>query len=319
VRSDLTVHGTALWVLLSGVAVVLLMGVTNYLCLDVASIPFLWILPLAIYLITLIVCFGAPQLYWRLPFVLLAAIAYLAQDAVQYFGVGNQLVALAGGLLAWDDRAVRHPAVRAVHAAARGAVPAASAAALADRRSTCARRAAARSAACSSDSSRRACSTTSASTRSARRVVSLVLPRRGSTRPAGSVRAMRSGGSAPARAPCARCSGYRGSEMFDTPANQLHQERSFFGVLRVEIKRNAQQMVYRSLMHGSTMHGAQFEGAAARQGHHLLRLHTGVELALGMRDPNVPTEIGVVGLGTGTIAAYGRPAITSATSRSIPR
>jgi hypothetical protein len=67
VRSDLTVHGTALWVLLSGVAVVLLMGVTNYLCLDVASIPSLWILPLAIYLITLIVCFGAPQLYWRLP------------------------------------------------------------------------------------------------------------------------------------------------------------------------------------------------------------------------------------------------------------
>ena len=53
----------ALWVLLSACAVVLLMGVTNHLCLDVASIPFLWIVPLTIYLATLIVCFGAPRLY----------------------------------------------------------------------------------------------------------------------------------------------------------------------------------------------------------------------------------------------------------------
>ena len=43
----------ALWVLLAGCAVVLLMGVTNELCLDLASVPFLWILPLATYLITL--------------------------------------------------------------------------------------------------------------------------------------------------------------------------------------------------------------------------------------------------------------------------
>src|SRR5216117_3585554 len=40
----------ALWVLLSACPVVLLMGTTNSLCLDTASIPFLWILPLAIYL-----------------------------------------------------------------------------------------------------------------------------------------------------------------------------------------------------------------------------------------------------------------------------
>ena len=48
-----------LWVLLPACAVVLFMGVTNELCLDVASLPFLWIVPLAIYLITFIVCFGS--------------------------------------------------------------------------------------------------------------------------------------------------------------------------------------------------------------------------------------------------------------------
>jgi hypothetical protein len=35
-------------------------------------------------------------------------------------------------------------------------------------------------------------------------------------------------------------------------------------------------------------------------------LHTGIEIALGLRDPDAPLEIGVVGLGVGTIAAYGR-------------
>ena len=53
------------------------MGVTNKLCLDVASIPFLWIAPLATYLITFIVCFSSERAYRRGPFVS-AAVASLA-------------------------------------------------------------------------------------------------------------------------------------------------------------------------------------------------------------------------------------------------
>jgi spermidine synthase len=56
---------TLLWIFLPACAVVLFMGVTNELCLDVASIPFLWIVPLAIYLTTFIVCFGSEKLYRR--------------------------------------------------------------------------------------------------------------------------------------------------------------------------------------------------------------------------------------------------------------
>jgi spermidine synthase len=55
--------------------VVLFMGVTNDLCLDVASIPFLWILPLAIYLISFIVCFGSERLYRRGVFAILTLLS----------------------------------------------------------------------------------------------------------------------------------------------------------------------------------------------------------------------------------------------------
>jgi hypothetical protein len=66
----------ALWFLLSGVAVVILMGVTNKLCLDVASVPFLWIVPLATYLITFVLCFATERTYRRAPYVILFLAGY---------------------------------------------------------------------------------------------------------------------------------------------------------------------------------------------------------------------------------------------------
>ena len=67
----------ALWMGLSGLAVVLLMGVTNELCLDIASVPFLWILPLAVYLLTFILCFASERFYRRTPLLLFVALATL--------------------------------------------------------------------------------------------------------------------------------------------------------------------------------------------------------------------------------------------------
>ena len=63
--ADFGTRKIALWVSLSGVAVVLLMGVTNQLCLDIASVPFLWVLPLAVYLLTFIICFASERFYRR--------------------------------------------------------------------------------------------------------------------------------------------------------------------------------------------------------------------------------------------------------------
>ena len=65
-----------LWILLAGCAVVLLMGVTNSVCLDIASVPFLWILPLATYLLTFILCFASERNYHPVPYVILTLIAF---------------------------------------------------------------------------------------------------------------------------------------------------------------------------------------------------------------------------------------------------
>ena len=54
-----------LWLLLPAAAAVLLMAITNKMCQDVAVIPFLWVLPLGLYLLSFILCFDSPQWYWR--------------------------------------------------------------------------------------------------------------------------------------------------------------------------------------------------------------------------------------------------------------
>lgn len=54
-----------LWVSFPAIASVLLMATTNKLCQDVAVIPFLWILPLALYLLSFILCFDHPRWYVR--------------------------------------------------------------------------------------------------------------------------------------------------------------------------------------------------------------------------------------------------------------
>jgi len=55
----------ALWLLLSGMGSFMLLGVTNHITHDVASVPFLWILPLTLYLATFILCFEGRGWYQR--------------------------------------------------------------------------------------------------------------------------------------------------------------------------------------------------------------------------------------------------------------
>jgi SAM-dependent methyltransferase len=63
-----------LWLLLPAVASVLLLAITNHLSQNVAAIPFLWVLPLSIYLLTFILCFDGGW-YWRNPYLQLLAVA----------------------------------------------------------------------------------------------------------------------------------------------------------------------------------------------------------------------------------------------------
>ena len=61
----------SLWVLLPAMASMLLLATTNHVCTDVAVIPFLWVVPLSLYLLTFIICFEHERWYrpalWALP------------------------------------------------------------------------------------------------------------------------------------------------------------------------------------------------------------------------------------------------------------
>lgn len=72
------VAGPVNWLLLSATAVTLLLGVTNQLCQDVAAVPFLWVLPLVLYLSTFILCFDGRGWYRRGPFLGLLPVAIAA-------------------------------------------------------------------------------------------------------------------------------------------------------------------------------------------------------------------------------------------------
>ena len=54
-----------LWLGLSAMGSFMLLGVTNHITHDVASVPFLWILPLTLYLVTFILCFEGRGWYKR--------------------------------------------------------------------------------------------------------------------------------------------------------------------------------------------------------------------------------------------------------------
>lgn len=63
-----------LWLGLAACGSAMLLATTNQLCIDVATVPFLWVLPLSLYLISFIICFDSPQWYDRKAFgVLLIA------------------------------------------------------------------------------------------------------------------------------------------------------------------------------------------------------------------------------------------------------
>jgi SAM-dependent methyltransferase len=64
-----------LWMGLAASASALLLAVTNHLTQNVAAIPFLWVLPLSLYLLSFILCFDSDRWYRRWLFGRLAAVS----------------------------------------------------------------------------------------------------------------------------------------------------------------------------------------------------------------------------------------------------
>jgi len=64
-RPQPSVFNCLMWTLLAFAASAILLATTNQMCQEVASVPFLWVLPLALYLLTFIICFENPRWYRR--------------------------------------------------------------------------------------------------------------------------------------------------------------------------------------------------------------------------------------------------------------
>ena len=93
-----------LWLVLPAVASILLLATTNKLCEDLAVVPFLWILPLSLYLLSFILCFDHPRWYVRPLFgmLLVAGLAVVAQllFAENDASILAQVVGYSGALFA---------------------------------------------------------------------------------------------------------------------------------------------------------------------------------------------------------------------------
>ena len=78
------------WLAWPALASALLMAVTNHLCQDLAVVAFLWVAPLSLYLLTFIICFDREVWYHRRGFAWAAVLAVLA---VSYLPMAGQFEA----------------------------------------------------------------------------------------------------------------------------------------------------------------------------------------------------------------------------------
>ncbi|NQZ20558.1 MAG: fused MFS/spermidine synthase [Colwellia sp.] len=85
-----------LWISLAMVGVIILVATTNAMTQNIPPVPFLWILPLCLYLLTFIVSFHSPKWYvreyWFALFVLTACLALLMHFIGSQFDIVSQVI-----------------------------------------------------------------------------------------------------------------------------------------------------------------------------------------------------------------------------------
>jgi SAM-dependent methyltransferase len=90
------------WLALPAASSTLLLAATNQLCQDVASVPFLWLAPLSLYILSFILCFARQAWYQRrlyIPTLFLAAIALvMLLYGGGKFTLGAQVAIYSAGL-----------------------------------------------------------------------------------------------------------------------------------------------------------------------------------------------------------------------------
>ena len=283
------------WVALPALASTMLLVVTNHVCQDVAVIPFLWVLPLSLYLISFIVCFDSPDWYkpkWIAATTLVMLALIQAKDllpgSVQLIAEAScYMVMLLGVCLLCHGEVARlkpdaqqltqYYALMSAGGAIGGLIVAV------------------------------ACPLMLSSFAELPFTLSLV--------------------TALTFLLFFACQGWRETRYDWSAARRLGlaavilmvapfvtialaakdkiiaSERNFFGVLRVERDEKGT-----SLVHGSTIHGMQRHGDAADQPTTYYGYTSGVGRTIkALQEDRKKIRVGIVGLGCGVLATYGRP------------
>ncbi len=95
----------SLWTGLAACGTLLLLAVTAHITQQIVPAPLLWVVPLGAYLLTFVVCFEWPRLYWRplwiglLP-IALVGIAYLTRQGINQLAVTWRVALFVAGLFA---------------------------------------------------------------------------------------------------------------------------------------------------------------------------------------------------------------------------
>lgn len=282
-----------LWLALPATSSVLLLSVTSHLTQNVAAVPLLWVVPLAIYLLTFILCFESGALYPRETLLPLAAaslgvMAWCLADpdlthrlALQFavFGVGLFVVCMfCHGELARLKPAPHHLTRFYLMVSLGGAAGAALVGIAAP----------------------------------------VVLPAyfelglgliAAACLLAWQVRDEPRIFGVLAFASCIATVGCAIWYIVDFYDTTIVAARNFYGVLRVQESGTSDESRHRSLVSGTILHGLQYQAPQfRRRATSYYTATSGIGRLLDTLHPRMePLRVGVIGLGAGTLAVYGTP------------
>ena len=289
------------WLLLPALASVMLLAVTNHVCQDIAVIPFLWVLPLSLYLLSFIICFDRaawyrPRLFACATLLLVLATIlvevtplhdWMLLDATLHLSLLLAVCMVCHGEVA---RLKPHPSRLTEYylmLSGGGALGGLAVALLCPLLFT--------------NYTELPIAAGLATALAAALVIGYAVPRwaTGLLAMPGRFDVRRVRRCRPALAGLALLTAWLLAD--SGPANVLASNRSFFGVLRIVDLGDCKGM-----MHGRTLHGLQLPGQNARQATVYYSPDSGVGRVLAAVGERGPLRLGGVGLGCGVLATYGR-------------
>lgn len=290
-----------LWTALAATATTLLVAVTNHLTQNIVPFPFLWILPLTLYLLSFIVCFTAEGRYYlrrlwlacavpaliAVPYLLTAGPLRVVWLVPAYGAILFVLCMVCHGELHRSRPPASQLTVFYLMISLGGALGGLFVGVIAP-------------GVFSGDYELHA------GVASCAALLAVLLLREAGGGEAGAF--SRRGMAAGAVVLFLGLAGWLGYAIRDDQRSYTIQRRNFYGVLRVREQEADQAAVARrTLAHGSVIHGVQWLHPF-RSGQPTTYFGPGSGAGLALRGLGpAPARVGVVGLGVGTLAAYGRP------------